>query len=71
MIKEIKTHFEGKKSLKTLFHNKKNTTMKKSTKNTFVFFKTLAWRTEIWNELVLQANLVSSGRSRIFQMRGC
>ena len=37
--KEKKTHFEEKKALKTLFHNKKNTTMKKEAQknNTFVF----------------------------------
>ena len=35
MIKEKKTHFEGKKNTKKHFSQQKNTTVKKSTKNTF------------------------------------
>ena len=47
MIKEKKTHFEGKKALKNTFPQQKNTTMKKSTQKTLLFLKTLAGRTEL------------------------
>ena len=40
---EPKTHFEGKKALKTLFHNKETLPWKKSTKNTCFFFKNTCW----------------------------
>ena len=42
MIKKKKPHFEEKKALKTLFHNKKHHDEKKAQK-TLLFFKNTCW----------------------------
>ena len=58
--KKNKPHFEGKEALKTLFRNKKNTTMKKSTKSTF------DWEEVILGCWVMLGGLVIPNRARVF-----
>ena len=49
MIKEKKPHFEEKKALKTLFHNKKTLPWKKAQKK-HLFFKNTRWEICIYDK---------------------